>query len=91
MGVIVQALRHLVQRSLSAAFNSWRHVAQEMRQHGHNLVLAVTRWQHSYMSAAFFTWLDWIEERYAKYVLASRRALHIVCKGPTPSCSVQAD
>jgi len=63
----LQAMQHLMQRSLSAAFNSWRLVAQEMRQHGHNLVLAVTRWQHSYMSSAFCTWLDWIQERHARY------------------------
>ena len=63
----MQALQHLMQRSLSAAFNSWRLVATEMRTHGHNLVLAVTRWQHSYMSSAFYTWLDWIQERYARY------------------------
>jgi len=63
----LQAMQHLMQRSLSAAFNSWRLVAQEMRQHGHNLVLAVTRWQHSYMSSAFYTWLDWIQERHSRY------------------------
>ena len=63
----LQAMQHLMQRSLSAAFNSWRLVAQEMRQHGHNLVLAVTRWQHSYMSSAFYTWLDWVQERRSRY------------------------
>ena len=55
-----------MQRTLSGAFNSWKAVAGELRQHGHNLVLAVTRWQHSYMSSAFYTWLDWIEERHAR-------------------------
>ena len=62
-GALVQALHHLMQRSLSSAFNSWRHVAHEMRHYGESMVLAVTRWQHSYMSSAFYTWLDWIEER----------------------------
>ena len=64
---LLQAMQHLMQRSMSAAFNSWRLVAQEMRQHGHNLVLAVTRWQHSYMSSAFYAWLDWIQERHYRY------------------------
>ena len=75
MEMMLQALRHLVQRSLSTAFNSWRHVAQEMRQHGRNLVLAVTRWQHSYMSAAFYTWIDWLEQRHAKYALTSYQSV----------------
>jgi len=80
----LQAVRHLMQRSLSAAFNSWRLVAREMRLHGHNLVLAVARWQHSYMSCAFYTWLDWIEERHARYDLIT--ALPCVLSF-TPRCN----
>ncbi len=78
---LLQAMQHLMQRSMSAAFNSWRLVAQEMRQHGHNLVLAVTRWQHSYMSSAFYTWLDWIQERHARYtsLLSKNEALLLIC------------
>lgn len=52
-----------MQRSLSLAFNSWRGAASEMRQEGDNLVLAVTRWQHSYLSSAFNAWVDWLEDR----------------------------
>ena len=59
----MQALQHLMQRSLSSAFNSWRLVAHDMRHRGDNLVLAVTRWQHSYMSSAFYTWIDWIQAK----------------------------
>ena len=65
-GALVQAMHHLMQRSLSSAFNSWRHVAHEMRHYGESMVLAVTRWQHSYMSSAFYTWLDWIGERQSR-------------------------
>ena len=64
-----------MQRSLSSAFNSWRLVAHEMRQHGDNMVLAVTRWQHSYMSSAFYTWIDYIEERHDR--LPSRILLQL--------------
>lgn len=59
----VQAVRHLMQRSLSLAFHSWQGAASEMREEGDNLVLAVTRWQHSYLSSAFNAWVDWLEDR----------------------------
>lgn len=31
------------------------------------MALAVTRWQHSYMSSAFYTWVDRMETKRARY------------------------
>lgn len=65
---------------MALAFNSWRYAASEMRQEGDNLVLAVTRWQQSYLSSAFNAWLAWVEDRRDRYanlhkLLQSRHGL----------------